>query len=331
MQETHLVVGGFGFIGNQLIKSLLQMERSVFCVDDNSSGNFEYSVKQFKDEKNLRYLHGDISNRSIQDYIFQQLKGLNVVIWHLAANSDIQSGSNDPTLDAQKTFMSTVGVCKLLDGLDIQSINFASTSAVYGELSGDKMFDEFSTCNPISFYGIAKQASEKFLQICADKKAIPFLVFRFANIVGQPATHGVLFDLINKIKSDADVLEVLGDGKQTKSYLHVENLIEMMFALWSKNESGIFNLGPGDHGITVNEIVNTLVAHMKHPIPIKYGETARGWDGDAVKVLMSTSKFQAVSNVSKTTSSSSIHRAIHDISQQLGFQTICPVDNSTAG
>jgi UDP-glucose 4-epimerase len=320
----HLVIGGFGFIGNILIERLLHQGEQVICIDDNSSGNFHYSEKKFSDCKNLDSILGDINDESIVKWLSQKIGDNEVVVWHLAANSDIQSGSILANLDAQKTFMTSVTVCNLIADLNVQYVNFASTSAVYGESKIGARFTEESPCVPISFYGTAKQASEKFLEIKSRNSRIPLLIFRFANIVGIPATHGVLFDFIKQLQNSPESLTVLGDGNQTKSYLHVGKLVEMMLGLWRNNQTGIYNLGPGDMGVNVREIAELLVAHLKDPIKIQYGTSERGWDGDAVRALMSTDKYESIFKTSRLKSRDAIHQAIHEISQQLDLQIYCP-------
>lgn len=331
MSDIHLLIGGAGFIGHTLLKKLTDLNHRIICVDDNTSGNFEGSVLIFGSQSNVDFFLGDINKKETLNWIKDKCNNQNVVIWHLAANSDIKSGSEDPNLDANKTFMTSVTVCNLVDTLSIKSINFASTSAVYGELQDDKIFTENSPCKPISYYGIAKQSSEEFLEIKTKSNGVPLLIFRFANIVGQPATHGVLYDFINRIQLTPNILNVLGNGQQRKSYLHVENLVAMMIALWSEGKEGIFNLGPGDEGISVKEIANLLTNHLKNPIAISYGTNARGWDGDAIKVLMSSDKLDSACSVPKKSSAEAIHQAIHDISQQLGLDIICPDSENQIG
>ena len=331
MRDIHLLIGGAGFIGHTLIKKLTNDNHRIICVDDNTSGNFEGSVLTFGNQSNVDFFLGDINNEKTLKWVKDKCHNQNIVIWHLAANSDIKSGSGDPNLDANKTFLTSVTVCNLVDALSIKSINFASTSAVYGELLDDKIFTENSPCEPISYYGIAKQSSEKFLEIKARSKGIPLLIFRFANIVGQPATHGVLYDFITRIKLTPNILNVLGNGQQRKSYLHVETLVAMMVALWSGGNEGVFNLGPGDEGISVGEIANSLAIHLKDPILISYGINSRGWDGDAIKVLMSSDKSDSACSVPKKSSAEAIHQAIHDISHQLGLDIVCPDSENQIG
>lgn len=324
MEKIHLVIGGAGFIGNEVIDFLVTDKRQILCVDDDTSGNFVYTSNRFREYSNVKFYLGDINAQATLDWVKEVIGNSPTTIWHLAANSDIKSGSTSPNLDAQKTFMSTVSVCNLMDLIEVDYVNFASTAAVYGESDSEFGFTENSVCNPISYYGCAKLASEKFLEIKAKSRDIPLLIFRFANIVGTPATHGVIFDLINKIRDNHQSLEVLGNGSQTKSYLHVENLVEMMSYLWLNNETGVFNLGPGDFGITVREIAECLVNHLQIPIPIRFGVTARGWDGDAVRVLMDTSKIASKLSSTQSTSSHAIHRALHDIANQLELPIKCP-------
>lgn len=331
MSAIHLLIGGAGFIGNALIEKLINDNHRIICVDDNTSGNFEASLHRYGHLSNVVFFLGDINNEQTLKWLKDICNHHTVVIWHLAANSDIKSGSSDPNLDATKTFFTSVSVCNLVDELNVKSINFASTSAVYGELLDETIFTEYSPCNPISYYGVAKQSSERYLEIKAKSKDIPILIFRFANIVGQPATHGVLYDFINRIKLTSDVLVVLGNGEQRKSYLHVENLVEMMIELWSLEEEGIFNLGPGDEGVSVKEIANSLASHLPNPVLIKYGNNARGWDGDAVKVLMSSDKLESKCKLLKKSSAEAIHQAIHDISKQLGLDIVCPHSENQIG
>lgn len=324
MKKVHVLIGGAGFIGNSLIKTLLEAGLDVRCVDDDTSQNFDFTANRFGEFKNLKFFKGDINSEASLNWLISETKDREVILWHLAANSDIQSGSLSPNLDAQKTFMTSVSVCKLMDLLNVTNVNFASTSAVYGELIDQEIFCEDSNTRPISYYGVAKLSSERFLEIKAESKRIPLLIFRFANIVGAPATHGVLYDLINRIKENPQKLQVLGDGNQTKSYMHVDSLVKMMLNLLSVNQVGIFNLGPGDSGISVREIAETLVSHLVYPIEIEFGLTQRGWDGDAVRVLMSTNKYEETISKETLSSSESIHAAIHEISSQLNLSIVCP-------
>ena len=324
MKKIHLLIGGAGFIGNSLIKSLLEEGFIVRCVDDDTSENFDFTVKRFSEFKNVKFLKGDINAEESLNWVISETKDCEVTIWHLAANSDIQSGSLSPNLDAQKTFMTSVSVCNLMDLVNVTNVNFASTSAVYGELIDEESFFENSMTKPISFYGVAKLSSERFLEIKANSKQIPLLIFRFANIVGAPATHGVLFDFITRLKESPQILKVLGDGNQTKSYLHVDSLVKMMLSLSTESHFGTFNLGPGDSGISVREIAENLVSHVAFPIEIEFGTTKRGWEGDAVRVLMSTNKYEQTISKAPLSSAESIHAAIHEISGQLNLAIACP-------
>jgi len=323
MKAIHLLVGGTGFIANELIKSLLEIDCEILCIDDDTSNNFGTTNERFSKHSKIKFYLGDVNYETTIDWIIQQAGDSPVTIWHLAANSDIRSGSSSPNLDAQKTFLTSISVCNLIDRLKVDYVNFASTSAVYGELSDGGRFVEDSICSPISYYGIAKHSSEQFLEIKTSSSNVPLLIFRFANIVGAPATHGVIYDFIKKMKTQNEVLEVLGNGTQTKSYLHVESLVKMMLNLWVKKETGIFNLGPGDTGITVRQIAECVVDHLLEPKKIEYGESPRGWEGDAVRVLMDTSKLESIFAAAKISSSQAIHRAVHEIAGQLELAITC--------
>lgn len=323
MPRVQLVVGGAGFIGTSLVRSLEQKQLHVLCVDNNLSNNLDRFRKNYLTHPLVEIVYGDINDNRVCDLLAAKLKDTNIDVWHLAANSDIRLGSTNASLDAVNTFQSTVSVCNLLEKLKVSSVNFASTAAVYGELSNSELFSETSNCRPISYYGVAKLAAEWYLSLTCDRLQIPLLIFRFANIVGVPATHGVMFDLLTKLSSNPEVLNVLGDGSQLKSYLYVNDLVQMMTNLLDAQMKGIYNLGPGDNGMTVNGIVDLILKHLITRPKVQYGETPRGWLGDSMNSLMSTNKYQAEFGENSYSSKEAIHKALHEIAIEVGLSVVC--------
>lgn len=322
-QNVQLLIGGAGFIGTSLAAKLCGYRTKIVVVDNDSSLNLKQFESQFSSKPNVQIIERDINSKDAREILIANLSTQPVDIWHLAANSDIRSGSFNPHLDAVNTFQTSVSVCSLLEFLNVSSVNFASTSAVYGELHSDIPFSEDSICDPISYYGISKLASEKFLKLACDRLGISLLVFRFANIVGTPATHGILLDLMKKIIENPKSLEVLGDGNQVKTYSHVDSLISMMIKLKNAGISGVFNLGPGDKGITVKEIVDTLIAHLEIRPMVNYGSSPRGWFGDSVNSRMANKKYTDLMNEKVESSASAIHLAIHEVADQLSLDIAC--------
>ena len=322
--NTHLVIGGSGFIGSVLCETLLEFGCQVVVVDDDTSMRFDLQASTFTRYPNYVAFKGSVTLLETQNWIKEHLQDHAIVIWHLAANSDIKAGSSFPDIDAEKTLMTSIAVCKLVDALNVVSVNFASTSAVYGELSlGEELFTEESNCDPISYYGASKFASEKFLKIACVRKNIGLAILRFANIVGSPATHGVIVDFVNKLVKNPGQLEVLGNGTQVKTYVHVRSLVDIMINVENSKKGGIYNLSSGDAGIEVREIAEMVSGHFGTSPKLIFEIQSYGWIGDVVKVLMSNDKYCRKFGVQIDSSRESIHRAIHEIFDQLKIPFSC--------
>lgn len=308
----HLVIGGAGFIGSALSKRLLEVKENVIVVDNNLTGRVEIE-RNTHANTTYEILESEVQRDDLPSILRSYISDKKVVIWHLAANSDIQAGSSSPTLDLQNTLGSTLGVLHLMSQLNVISIYFASTSAVYGNLVESKFSQESDVCSPISYYGAMKLASEHLLSISAERASVPLTIFRFANIVGAPSTHGVIHDFIEKLAGNSNKLDVLGDGSQSKTYLHVQQLVDMMLYAQEQGLQGVYNLGPGDNGIEVRRIVEILGEHYNHKFATFYQSNAQGWPGDVVTSRMDISKAKRDIPVKTLSSLQSVHLALHDI------------------
>jgi UDP-glucose 4-epimerase len=308
----HLVIGGAGFIGSALSKRLLEDHEHVIVVDNNLSGRVEIE-RNTHPASTYVILESEVQRSDLPSILRSHISEMKVVIWHLAANSDIQAGATSPLLDLQNTLGSTLGVLNLMSQLNVISVYFASTSAVYGNLVESNFSKESDVCNPISYYGAMKLASEHLLNISAERASVPLTIFRFANIVGTPSTHGVIHDFIEKLSCNAEKLDVLGDGSQSKTYLHVQQLVDMMLCAHKQGLQGVYNLGPGDNGIEVRRIVEILSEHYNHKFSTSYQSSAQGWPGDVVRSRMEISKAKRDIPVMAVSSLQSVHMALHDI------------------
>lgn len=306
-----IVVGGAGFIGSVLVNALLKKGKSVVVIDKLSLGKLDYI-----DADRVKFIKEDI-NRT--DKIINHLMAINDLteIWHLAANSDIPAGVEDMNVDLHDTFMSTISVIEISKKLGIKNLYFSSSSAIYGDL-GNKLHEDIGPLLPISNYGAMKLASEAAISSAAESFLEKASIFRFPNVVGVPATHGVILDFIRKIKNNSDTLQVLGDGNQQKLYLHVNELIDAMLYINKHTENGLnyFNIGPEDEGITVREIAELTVAEVMPEARIMYQKSQKGWLGDVPKFSYSTEKLKNLGWTTHSTSHDAIKKAIKEIAFQ---------------
>ena len=262
-----LVVGGAGFIGSVLIERLLAEENQIIVIDNLKLGKIEY----LKD-RNIHFYQEDINNI---DVVVRILKDHSPVkeVWHLAANSDIPSGIKDIEVDLNDTFLSTVSVLKVMQIIGCKRLYFSSSSAIYGP-HANRLEESTGPLFPISNYGAMKLASEAIISAFHESYLETASIYRFPNVVGIPATHGVILDFIRRLKEIPDVLSVLGNGTQQKVYIHVDELIDAMLFINQNSRDGLncFNIGPEDSGVTVKEIAEHTVERVSPNAKIKYGE-----------------------------------------------------------
>jgi len=289
--KLHLVIGGAGFIGVNLCDLLTKSGAKILCVDD-----FSNSVIQ-KQTEGLDYkvIKGDINNINIQKKIVKLVNlsdSREILVWHLAANSDIQKSAYLPEIDIDKTLKTSLSVIKLCSEIDSPTVIFASSSAIYGE-SSNYLSENHPCVTPVSSYGIAKLASELFFRKSLDYELQRLFIFRFPNVIGSPSTHGVLHDWQKKIKINPKTLEVLGDGSQKKQFLHVKTLLKMMFFVIenAQNDLNVYNLSNNDDGLTIKNLSQLFQEQSLSDFDIKFGENSIGWRGDINSYKLDVSKL----------------------------------------
>ena len=215
------------------------------------------------------------------------------IVFHLAANSDIKKQSLN--LDLDNTFMSTFMILKYMYTFKINKILFASSSAIYG--NSEKILLEYEINKlPISNYGAAKLSSEAYISSFSYNYGIDSCIIRFPNVVGERATHGIIYDIINKLEQNKDELEVLGDGNQSKPYIYVKNLVKSIMFVADKNLSSfnIFNIGVEDN-ITVDDIVKIILEELKYKdTKINYTGGNVGWKGDIAKYKLDMTNIKSI-------------------------------------
>jgi UDP-glucose 4-epimerase len=240
------------------------------------------------------------------------------VVFLLASNPDIQKAVTQPRIDfdqGTKIVESVVEACRLSS---VQFLVFASGSGVYGE-RGSAVLDEDSALDPISTYGASKIAGEKLLIAYAHMFGIKARIYRFANVVGPNQTHGVVYDFVSKLKKDPTRLEILGDGNQIKSYIHVSDVINAIDTTFLLNDKlyEIYNVSTNEL-VTVNMIAEMCIHKLeiqKSKIEISYSGGDRGWNGDVPKVILDSSKLRSLGWKPKYDSISAIEVAIEDVAK----------------
>lgn len=311
-----LITGVCGFIGSNLAKSFVESDVRVIGVDNLSRGSLSNTLS-INENLNFHFIEIDICNYEMFSERVSNLHEIHPIteVWHLAANSDIPAGITNPQVDLSDTFMTTFNTLKLMKELGIKIISFASTSAVYGNLGDQKLVEDVGPLFPISNYGAMKLASEALITATVESCLDIAFIYRFPNVIGMPATHGVIFDFIHKLLDTPENLNVLGDGTQKKTYLHVDELIDAM--LFVRNSSferiNYYNIGANDEGVSVKFIAEEVVKSFSPGATITYGEGNKGWVGDVPKFTYSVDKLLKLGWKPRMNSTESLKKAISQI------------------
>jgi len=283
------ITGGAGFIGSHFVDYLLKKKHKVIVYDNLILGSKKNLSKNFQN-KNFKFIKGDILN-------FQKLKSsmknVNVVI-HLAANSDIIKSSNDPIIEIKNGTMGTSNVLEAMRFNNIKEIIFTSSNVVYGEVEKLPIKEDYGPLFPISFYGASKLACEALISAYCHNYKFKSWIFRFANVVGPRTTHGIIFDFFRKVKKNKNELLVLGDGNQSKPYIHVDDIVRAAYYIYYniKKEVNFFNLGT-DGFTSVKKIAKEFLKFMNlKDTKIIYKGGKRGWPGDVSKVRLDNNKIK---------------------------------------
>lgn len=214
MKSKRIIITGVaGFIGSNMAESLIE-ENEVTGIDNLSWGNRE-NIESLMKNKNFKFEREDVNNT---EKLVKIMKGADLVI-HLSANPDVRLGYGNTDIDFRENVKATYSVLEAMRISDVKEIIFSSSSTVYGIPSVMPTPENYGPLKPVSHYGASKLAAEAFIFSYSSLYGFRSSIFRFANVVGRKGTHGVIFDFINKLKKDRSVLEVLGDGTQSKSYI----------------------------------------------------------------------------------------------------------------
>jgi len=314
-----IVTGCAGFIGHHLVKRLLLNGHQVIGIDNFCRGS-HFNIEEFTNNRNFTFFKFDLSEYHNYEKYLEYSANTFDAVWHMSANSDISAGIDNPDIDFRDTFMTTFNTLKYMKNKNIPKLYFASTSAVYGDHGDCAITELTSPLHPISNYGAMKLASEAIISSANELFLKKVIVFRFPNVIGSHATHGIIYDLINKLKKCPTKLDVLGNGTQEKSYLHVEELIDAMFFIDSNmsKKYEVFNIGPSENiGVTVKFISETVRNLAAPNAEINYGDEPKGWIGDVPKFVYSTEKLNQLGWISKLSSKDAIIKSTNEIYREI--------------
>jgi UDP-glucose 4-epimerase len=284
-----LVTGGAGFIGSHLIDRLVARGDHVVVLDNLSSGQ-ESFISHHLESGSATMVHGDVCH--LEDVKSAMAMDIECV-FHLAANPDIRLGTRVTDTDLQQGTIATYNVVEAMRLNEVKKIVFASSSVVYGENAPLPTPENHGPCLPISLYGASKQAGEGLISSWVGTFGLQAWVFRFANIIGARGTHGVIFDFIHKLKADPTRLEVLGNGRQEKSYMEVGDCADaILHVMGETNEPvNLYNLGSHDTA-SVRRIAEIVVEVTGcNDASIEYTGGDRGWAGDVPRARLAIDKM----------------------------------------
>jgi UDP-glucose 4-epimerase len=307
------VVGGAGFIGSHLVERLV--ERGPVTVYDNLSVGKREFVEAVLSTGRAKLVQGDALDL---EALTRAMQGHDVV-FHLAANPEARWGLERTRLDLEQGTLATYNALEAARSTGVQRFMFSSSGTVYGDRS--EVCAEMDLGRlPISLYGASKLAGEAMICAFAECFGVQGFICRFGNVVGPRGTHGAIVDFCKKLKAHPDYLDVLGDGRQAKPYLHVSDCVTgLLFVLDHAKEAGpaIFNLTPPDV-TSVAQIAELCVAASPNKgARIEYGTSPQGWPGDVPRSRLSPDKLAALGFAVRYPSGEAVRLAVQAIAQEV--------------
>lgn len=289
----YFIVGGAGFIGSHFTdRLLLDSATGAVTLFDNFSSGREWHFAHHADDPRLSVARGDVKDL---EALTDAMRGHGTVI-HLASNPDIARAATDPAIDFHEGTLLTHNVVEAMRISGAHRILYASGSGVYGDLSTTEASEDHGPLIPVSTYGASKLAGEALIASYCFMFGLSGRVFRFGNVVGPRQTHGVGFDFLRRLSTEPDHLSILGDGEQSKSYIHVTDVVAAVLTAHEKErkEFQAFNVATGDY-ITVTEIARLAVSIsglQPEDVNFEYAGGDRGWKGDVPIVRIATDRIR---------------------------------------
>lgn len=284
-----IVTGAAGFIGSNLVDRLLADGQTVVGIDNFSTGQRRFLDGALKSDR-FRLIEGDLLD---EVGMKQWFAGAEAVV-HLAANADVRFGTEHPRRDLEQNTIVTYNVLEAMRANGVTRIAFSSTGSVYGDTDQIPTPEDARFPIQTSLYAASKLACEGLIAAYCEGFGFMGYIFRFVSILGERYTHGHVFDFFRSLSRDPSTLRVLGDGKQRKSYLYIQDCLDAMLLAMdkAKDKVNIFNLGV-DGYVEVNDSIARICANMKASPRLDYAGGERGWIGDSPFIYLDTAKIRS--------------------------------------
>lgn len=306
------IAGGAGFIGSHTAEFLLSSKGNKIVIFDNfSSPNTRKNLIHLRHNNSLRIIGGDIQNLEL---LTKSMKGCERV-YHYASNPDIAKSMTQPDLDFYQGTLLTQNILEAMRINNIKIIIYTSGSGIYGDRGEKPLEEDFGPFLPVSTYGASKLASESLICSYCHMFNMKAYVFRPANVVGKRQTHGVAYDFIRKLKANPQKLEILGDGSQSKSYIHVEDLIDAIHFVVENSHDlfNYYNVATDDY-INVKMIAEIVIEEMGlKNVSLLFGSEKKGWKGDVPVVRFNLEKIHNLGWFAKINSKEAIRRTVSEM------------------
>ena len=284
----YFITGCAGFIGSNLMDRLLQEGHEVVGIDNFSTGLVEF-LENAKKSPHFTFIEGDLLNR---DLLAKSMKNIDAV-FHMAANADVRFGTNHPHKDLEQNALATFHVLEAMRVNNVKRIIFASTGSIYGEAPVIPTPEHAPFPVQTSLYGASKLAAEGLIQAYCEGFDFQAYIFRFVSILGERYTHGHVFDFYKQLLENPNKLHVLGNGKQRKSYLYIQDCIDAIF--WAmehgRDKVNIFNLGTDEY-CEVNNSIGWICEYLNLSPERTYTGGERGWIGDNPFIFLDCAKIR---------------------------------------
>ncbi len=280
-----IVTGGAGFIGSHLVDKLISWGYEVIVVDNLSNGKKENLNKKAK------FVEGDIKDA---EFCKDNIKDVDVV-FHLAAEVDVRKGPEEPNLDFKENIVGTHNILEAMRINNVKKVVFTSSSVVYGEATVMPTPEDYGPLVPISLYAASKLSDEAMICAYCNTFDMRAWIYRFANVIGSRESHGILFDFIKKLRADPENLEILGDGSQTKSYIHVGDCTDAILVGLDKGNDkvNIYNIGSDDY-VDVKKIAELVSKQMNLAPNFNFTGGDKGWVGDVRHMQLDAKKLKDI-------------------------------------
>lgn len=296
------VTGGAGFIGSSLVDRLLQDGHTVVAFDNFSTGQ-ESFLEKASAHSAFTLIRGDTLDLAA---LTAAMAGVDTV-FHLAANADVRFGTNHPSRDLEQNTIATFNVLEAMRANGVRRIAFSSTGSIYGEARVIPTPEDAPFPVQTSLYGASKLAGEGLIQAYCEGFGFQGFIFRFVSILGERYTHGHVFDFYKRLTADPSRLSVLGNGRQRKSYLYINDCLDAILLVMSRAEDrvNIFNLGTNEY-CELNDSIRWITEHLGVSPTLEYTGGDRGWIGDNPFIFLDTTRVRALG----WTPTLSIHDAV---------------------